>query len=201
MYFLRTHLHKFFNWLQEETFLSFCIRQDGSDLSAVTHPNMVNSAPGSVSGFDPGSGDLILWMSAASRWITFSGSFSAVGASSLKTSLLMWWFFSFPLEFSGLAGNNEFMKELELEKRKMKSSTNIFVPVDKTRTKCIQVITRNCSRKMSLNPTNKHRNTSPQISQNNSRTWSTNWNYLIVLPFGFCFLDIERPQTRLAKPH
>ena len=80
--------------------------------------------------------------------------------------------------------NNEFMKEIELDRRKMKSSTNIFVPADKTRTKCIQVITRNCSRKMSLNPTNKHRNTLPQISQNNSRTWSTNCNYLIVLPFG-----------------
>ena len=73
--------------------------------------------------------------------------------------------------------NNEFMKELERDKKKVKSSTNIFVPADKARNYCemlTQVITRDCSRKMSPNPTNTHKNTSPQIAQKNSRTSSTN---------------------------
>ena len=72
--------------------------------------------------------------------------------------------------------NNEFMKELERDKKKIKSSTNIFVPADKTKiiTKCTQAITRNCSRKMSLNLANTHKNTSPQISLKNSRTSSKN---------------------------
>ena len=59
---------------------------------------------------------------------------------------------------------NKFMKELERDK---KIKQEII-------TKCNQAITRNYSRKMPLNPTNTHKNTSPQITQKNSRTASMN---------------------------